>query len=137
MYLGVDWGTKKIGLAIGKEIPYELATIANNDDATSKIAKICQEEKVERIVIGMPIFDSGDEGENAGKISDFGQELKKVTGCSIYFEPENLTTQTALDLLKEQGASPDEIEDKIDQTAARLILEQYIANKEEASEEAL
>lgn len=137
MYLGVDWGTKKIGLAIGKEIPYELATLANDEEAFLKIAKICQQEKVERIIIGMPIFDSGDEGENASKISAFGQKLKSVTGCQIYFEAENLTTQTALDLLKEQGTSPEEIEDKVDQTAARLILEQYIANKEETSGEAL
>lgn len=137
MYLGLDWGTKKIGLAIGKEIPYELATLANNEEAFTKIAKLCREEKIERIIIGMPILESGDEAENADKISDFGQKLKKITTCPIYFEAENLTTQTALDLLKEQGASPEEIEDKIDQTAARLILEQYIANKEETSQEAL
>lgn len=137
MYLGLDWGTKKIGLAIGKEIPYELATVANNEEAFTKIAKLCHEEKIERIIIGMPILESGDEAENADKISDFGRKLKKITSRPIYFEAENLTTQTALDLLKEQGASPEEIEDKVDQTAARLILEQYIANKEETSQEAL
>ena len=137
MYLGVDWGTKKIGLAIGKEIPYELATLPNNEGTIEKIVKLCQQEKVERIVVGMPIMDSGDEGENSEKISDFGNKLKEKTGRPIYFEPENLTTQTAFDLLREQGVSAEEIENKVDQTAARLILEQYIANKEETSQEAL
>ena len=137
MYLGVDWGTKKIGLSIGKEIPYELATLPNNEEIFVKIAKLCEQEKVERIIIGMPIMDSGDEGDNAGKIEEFGRKLKEKTGRAVYFEPENLTTQTALELLKEEGATPEDIEQKVDQMAARLILEQYIANKEEASQEAL
>ena len=137
MYLGVDWGTKKIGLAIGLEIPYELATLDNDEKVYEKIAKVCEQEKVKKIIIGMPIMESGDEGGNAHKIADFGAKLKKQTGRPVYFEPENLTTQTALDLLREQGTSPEEIENKVDQTAARLILEQYIANKEETSQEAL
>lgn len=138
MYLGIDWGTKRIGLAIGQKIPYELATVNNDDKTLDKIAKICQQEKVERIIIGMPIMESGDKGNFAEKVEDFGRKLKDELKLPIYFEPENLTTQTALDLLKEEGASPKEIEDKVDQTAARLILEQYIANiEEEISQEAL
>ena len=137
MYLGIDWGTKKIGLAIGSEIPYELAILDNNEDVYEKIVKLCQQEKIERIVIGMPIMDSGEEGNFGDRIEKFARKLKEVAKRPIYFEPENLTTQTALELLKEKGASPEEIEQKVDQLAARLILEQYIANKEETSQEAL
>ncbi len=137
MYLGVDWGTKKIGLAVGSKIPYELATLNNDREIFAKITKLCEQEKIERIVIGMPILGSGDEGENAEKIEEFGRKLKEKIGRPIYFEPENLTTQTALELLKEEGASPEEVEEKVDQVSARLILEQYIANKEETSQEAL
>ena len=137
MYLGVDWGTKKIGLAIGEEIPYELATLPNNGEVFAKIAKLCQLEKVEQIVIGMPIMDSGDEGNFSDRIEEFGRKLKEMTKKAIYFEPENLTTQTALELLREGGATAEEIEAKVDQLSARLILEQYIANKEETSQEAL
>lgn len=137
MYLGVDWGTKKIGLAVGSQIPYEVGTIKNDDQAIEKIKKLCDQEKISRIVIGMPVFESGDSGTLAPEIEKFGQKLKENIGLKIYFEPENLTTQTALDLLREEGNSPEEIEEKVDQTAARLILEQYIANKEEQSEEAL
>ena len=137
MYLGIDWGTKKIGLAIGSEIPYELATLPNNGEVFAKIAKLCQLEKVEQIVIGMPIMDSGDEGNFSDRIEEFGRKLKEMTKKAIYFEPENLTTQTALELLREGGAAAEEIEAKVDQLSARLILEQYIANKEETSQEAL
>ena len=137
MYLGIDWGTKRVGLAIGKEIPYELATLKNNEEIFAKIAKLCREEKVEAIVIGMPILESGDANENSDKIEDFGRRIKTDSGLPIHFEAENLTTQTALTLLKEEGASPKEIEEKVDQLAARLILEQFIANKEEESQEAL
>jgi len=137
MYLGIDWGTKKIGLAVGKEIPYELATLPNREDVFKHIVKLCEQEKIERIVIGMPVFESGDQGSLGPEISSFGQRLKKETKLPIYFEPENLTTQTALELLQEEGTSPAEIENKVDQTAARLILEQYIANQEETSQEAL
>jgi putative holliday junction resolvase len=138
MYLGVDWGTKRIGLAVGSEIPYELATIKNDQAAVEKIAKLCIEEKIERIVIGMPILESGGKGNMADKVEDFGRELKEIIGLPIYFEPENLTTQTALELLKEEGVNQEDVEKKVDQTAARLILEQYIANREEdISQEAL
>lgn len=137
MYLGIDWGTKKIGLAIGSEIPYELATLDNNEDVYEKIVKLCQQEKIERIVIGMPIMDSGEEGNFGDRIEKFARKLKEVAKRPIYFEPENLTTQTALELLREGGAAAEEIEAKVDQLSARLILEQYIANKEETSQEAL
>ena len=137
MYLGIDFGTKKVGLAVGKEIPYDLATLPNRDDIFARINKLCQQERIERIVIGMPVFESGDQGSLAAEVEKFAQKLKTLTKLPIHFEPENLTTQTALDLLKEEGASPEEIENKVDQTAARLILEQYIANEEDASQEAL
>lgn len=138
MYLGVDWGSKMIGLAVGSEIPYELATIRNDKGAIEKIAQLCVQEKIERIVIGMPVLESGDKGNLADKVEDFGRQLKEKTNLPIYFEPENLTTQTALELLKEEGMRPDDIEKKVDQTAARLILEQYIANiEEDISQEAL
>ena len=137
MYLGIDFGTKKIGLAVGKEIPYDLATLPNRPDIFERITKLCQQEKIERIVIGMPVFESGDQGSLAGEVEKFAQKLKEIIKLPIHFEPENLTTQTALELLKEEGVSPDEIENKVDQTAARLILEQYIANEEDASQEAL
>jgi putative holliday junction resolvase len=137
MYLGIDFGTKKIGLAVGKDIPYDLATLPNQADIFDKINRLCQQEKIERIIIGMPVFESGDAGSLASEVEKFGQKLKEVTKLPIFFEPENLTTQTALDLLSEEGATPKEIENKVDQTAARLILEQYIANEEETSQEAL
>ncbi|HPL01534.1 MAG: Holliday junction resolvase RuvX [Patescibacteria group bacterium] len=138
MYLGVDWGSKMIGLAVGSEIPYELATIRNDKGAIEKIAQLCVQEKIERIVIGMPVLESGDKGNLADKVEYFGRQLKEKTNLPIYFEPENLTTQTALELLKEEGMRPDDIEKKVDQTAARLILEQYIANiEEDISQEAL
>ncbi len=137
MYLGIDFGTKRIGLAVGKEIPYELATLINQADVFEKIARLCNQEKIERIVIGMPVFESEDAGSLAPEVEKFGQKLKLLTKLPIYFEAENLTTQAALELLREEGATPEEIEDKVDQTAARLILEQYIANEEESSQEAL
>lgn len=137
MFLGIDWGSKRVGLAVGSEIPYELATLENNETIFEKIAKLCNDERIDRIIIGLPIFESGDDGENVPKIQAFGEKLKELTKLPIYFEPENLTTQTALELLRETGASPEEIEKKVDQTSARLILEQYIANKEDLSQEAL
>jgi putative Holliday junction resolvase len=138
MYLGIDWGSKKIGLAVGSEIPYELATISNNDQAIEKIAKFCDQEKIERVIIGLPVLESGDKGNFADKVENFGLKIKKKTGLPIYFEPENLTTQAALELLKEEGNSQEEAEKRVDQVAARLILEQYIANQEEdISQEAL
>jgi len=135
MYLGIDFGTKKIGLAIGKEIPYDLATVPNNQEVFEKISKLCQQEKIERIVIGMPVFESGDQGSLGAEVEKFGEKLKAEVKLPVYYEPENLTTQTALELLREEGVPQNEIENKVDQTAARLILEQYISNEEELSQE--
>jgi putative Holliday junction resolvase len=137
MYLGIDFGTKRVGLAVGKEIPYDLATLPNQPDIFEKINQLCRQERIERIIIGMPVFESGDAGSLAPEVEKFAEKLKAMTSLPIYFEPENLTTQTALELLKEEGVSPEEIENKVDQTAARLILEQYIANEEDTSQEAL
>lgn len=129
MLLGVDYGKKRIGLALGKVIPKGAGFIDGSkkeDDIISEINTICKENEVEKIIVGLPFKKSGDPGELVPEIKDFAQKLSQATGLETTFEEEELTSAEAEHLLKEAGAKINKKDGKVDELAAVLILEQYI-----------
>ena len=72
MYLAIDYGQKRIGLALGQIIPKGAGTIdaSNTAEAILAIAKLCKETEVEKIIIGLPLRSQGT--EPLSTIKDFG-----------------------------------------------------------------
>ena len=114
--LGIDWGKKKIGLAIADGILADPYGIIDSDNWEMKISKICEENKIEKIVIGVSEAQSGQEAK------DFGSKLGSLTEIPIVYFDETLTTYDALVKMKE-GKSKKQDEDAI---AAAIILQNYI-----------
>ncbi len=117
-YLGIDFGTKKIGLAKADEetkIATPLKTIPNNDSCLSSIEDIIKEEDIKVVVLGVPISFDGEEREMAKKTRRFGEELKKIV-FNLKFQNEVLTTKQAQRY---------EVSDK-DSSAAALILQGFL-----------
>lgn len=127
MLLGLDIGTKRTGVAISAgHFAQEYTTLTTDEQLAEHIALICWQEKVERIIIGMPYLRSGDLSTQAAQVQSVADEIKKVTGLPVDYEDEILTTNEAKRLLQEAGTHPSIIEQRIDQAAARLILQQYL-----------
>ncbi|MEI6288554.1 MAG: Holliday junction resolvase RuvX [bacterium] len=121
--LGIDYGEAKIGLALGDtesrmSLPYKI--IKNNgwQSFIVEVYKLCQEEKIEKIIIGLP-QNTQNETVSVGeeKVRELVKEIEARIELPVEFELETLSTQAA------QKLSPGKNDDDI---AAMIILQSYI-----------
>jgi len=137
--LGIDYGTKKIGLALSDEsaklaFPYSVISNSATPGVAELIKEVCEGNGVEKIVLGRPIGYKGDAREILKKIEKFKTKLEKEAGLEVIYENEVLTTQQAKRPLKvgqPRGKlsnywSPTPIVKNIDASAAAIILQSYL-----------
>lgn len=135
MYLGVDYGSKRIGLAIASDdtsaVPYR--TIENDPRTVLKeILDAVHSESVDIIVVGSPKSMSALQAYPiAGEVEKFVAELSSQTTVRIDREDERLTSRQADALKHEFGQSGQR-----DAVAAMLILESYLSRTRGANESA-
>lgn len=118
-YLGIDWGEKRIGLALADgetKMALPLGTVSN----LKELLKVIEEENITSIIIGSPQKMSG---EKANSISflQFLKDLKKQSGIEVIEIDERLSSKAADALF---GGKKDKA--KRDEIAATLILQTYL-----------
>lgn len=121
--LGIDFGTKKIGLATAvtalAEV-YGVIRFRTTDDAIKKIKKVVDDEKIEKIVIGIS------EGEMAKQTKEFSEKLKETVSLPLEFQDETLSTKDAQRMAIDAGVKRKKRREYEDAFAAALILQQYL-----------
>lgn len=121
VYLGIDYGRSKIGLAIAEDgLARPLEVISSNKDLLVKLSRLCQEQVIGKIIIGLP------EGRLEEEVRKFGQKLAKLSSLPVKFEPETLTTQEAIAKMIQAGKKQKARKKKEDAFAAALILQSYL-----------
>lgn len=122
--LGIDFGLRKIGLALSEAgLPYPLLTINNSPSSIKEIVKICKENKVEKIIVGLP------EGKLVPKIKRFAENLSRLSKLPVEFQDETLTTFSAIAKMIETGRKK-KIRKKIENAvAASCILQEYLEGR--------
>ena len=131
--LGLDIGHKRIGVAISDPlgITAQGVTVITYDHpaaALERLAALCRERSVDRIVAGMPLHLSGARGEAAEGVEKFAAALEARTGIPVVFVDERLTTRAAERTLiagKVRRSARKKVRDKL---AAVLILESYLSS---------
>ena len=121
-YLGIDWGGKRIGLALA-DSETRLATPFKTIASLEELLEVIVEERIDVVVLGEPIKMRGGEDLDPSFL-DFFNKLKKELGEErIKTVDERLTSQQADKLLgsRKTKASRDEI-------SAALILQTYLDN---------
>ena len=129
MHLAIDWGQKRIGMALGSVLPKGAGVIDADKpekEILAQIKNICDQNEVGHIIIGLPYRSQGEEGTLSPKIKEFGRKLKDYTGLEVDFEPEEFTTSEAEYRLLGAGLKYDRKSGKVDEMAAEILLEQYI-----------
>ncbi|MFA6492708.1 MAG: Holliday junction resolvase RuvX [Patescibacteria group bacterium] len=126
--LGLDFGQKRIGVAISEGSLITSYGVVNNDsleEAIHEIGKICHGENVSKIVVGLPKSKSNIQ---ADKVRKFAIELAKKLDLEIDFVDETLTSKEAERQLGNQKLDPREkrYKEEIDKLSAKYILEQYL-----------
>ena len=126
--LGIDYGEKRVGLALSDPMqmiasPYK--TIPNNPDLIVAIQSIMKAEIVEFVVVGLPKGMKGQETAQTKHVNSFVENLNQ-NDIKVELVDERLTSISAKKALVEQGIKTGHNKGLIDQTAAAIILQQYL-----------
>tara|TARA_Y100001970_G_scaffold93306_1_gene117623 strand:+ start:5786 stop:6235 length:450 start_codon:yes stop_codon:yes gene_type:complete len=137
--LGIDIGSKKIGIAISNQ-EMTLATpltVVHRSSQKSEdhktIKSIAHEWEVELLVVGMPLSLDGSLGAAAENVLQEIKHLERNTGIPVDTFDERFTTTSAKQILHDQGVSEKEQKNVIDQVAASIILQAWLDHKMGAS----
>lgn len=126
--MALDVGKKRIGIALSdylQVIATPCVCIDREPEAKAleEIVKIAKENRVEKIVVGVPINMDGSYGAQAKDCIDFSQ---KLTGFDIILEDERLTSEEAEERLRERKVNFRKNKGLVDIESACIILEQYL-----------
>ncbi|TSC80821.1 MAG: putative holliday junction resolvase [Parcubacteria group bacterium Gr01-1014_29] len=119
--LGIDYGTKRIGFAVGdtdQKIAFPRDVMEGRARALDYVDRMIDQEGIQKVIIGIPMRHSGEEGELAGEIRIFAKEITEKLGVEVVFQNEILSTKAI-----QQGTVS---KDKIDAASAALILQSYL-----------
>lgn len=141
LYLGFDYGTQKIGLAIGDRLTglaRPLPSIPNRREPDwTLIGRALADWKPAGCIVGLPLDLDGAEQPMSRQARAFAEQLRSRYGLPVSLVDERLTTRSAGDELRAARADgrlnrrvkPGER----DGVAARLILEQWLASPDAAA----
>jgi putative Holliday junction resolvase len=119
--LGVDYGTKRVGLALSSEeegLAFPYAVIPNTPELIEKVQEICLKENIKGVVIGESCNFDGTPNPVMKKILPFKKRLGEKTGLPVHLEPEYLTSKQARNI--QEGSA------MTDASAAAIILQSYL-----------
>jgi putative holliday junction resolvase len=136
--LAVDYGRKRIGLALSDElclIARPLATLVrvNCRKDLKRLREICREHQVKQVIVGQPLHMTGELSPLAEEAARFAARLGKEAGLPVELVDERLTTWEAKSIVSETGRGPRRGAAPIDDVAAAVFLREYLEGKRSQS----
>lgn len=137
--LGIDYGEKRIGLAISDEtqtFSREIG-ILSPKEFWKQVYRILQENEVTKIVLGWPLNMSGEETKKTKEVESFKLKVESKTGLPVEIMDERLTSVMAVHLRQGFGGLPSKNNKKVGKTlpakneyvdslAAQILLQNYL-----------
>lgn len=132
--LGLDLGTTTLGIAMTDSLRIAAHGVetfrfekGNFKAARTRVAEICKKENISEIVLGMPLYESGDVSPHGQSCVRFKDDLlKENPNLDIHMVDESYSTIEADEKLKETGLSYEKRKEIVDEMAAVVILERYL-----------
>lgn len=125
IYLGVDWGTSKIGLAVA-DSETRLAIPMGVVKTLSGVVDEANLQGATKIILGYPVAKDGRDQDHQA-INEFKLALEKETGLPVEVIDERLTSRLAIKLRHQApGTQKHKMAASEDAIAAMLILETYL-----------
>lgn len=127
-YLGVDFGTKRVGLAISDSLGMTARplSVVPRASAVDEVVILVNEQDIGTIVVGLPTGLSGGEGMSATEARKLADELGSATGVDIVLLDERFTSRLAEVALLESGMKRRRRRETVDKVAAAIILQDYL-----------
>lgn len=130
--LGVDFGSKRIGIATSDytgTLASPLTVLDRSSDVKAdhhRIAKLVSDEEVELVVVGLPVDLRGKNGIAAQHVLKETEQLATVLGVPVVTYDERMSTASASRQLADLGVSSKKRRGTIDKYAAAMILQGYL-----------
>ena len=135
-HLGIDYGTKRIGLAISDEsgsFAFPKKILTNTKESIAELLGLISSEHIQKIIIGNSLDKAGVRNALMDDVDVFAEELQKLSGIPVEMQDERFSSvfAKAMDVekgnsnvanLKNKNASPDRIDDR----AAAIMLQRYL-----------
>jgi putative Holliday junction resolvase len=128
---GIDYGTVRIGVAIGDlEVgmasPYENYTRRSEKLDAEYFTQLAQQERLDHWVVGLPVHLSGEESQKSYEARQFGKWLTELTGLRVDYFDERYTSAEAERLLQDANLTKKKRKARLDQLAAQIMLTAYL-----------
>ena len=136
--LALDYGTKRIGVALSDELgwtaqPLETLNRRTLDRDIAHIASLVGRHEVGQVLLGFPIQLDGREGPAIQAMREFQARLEQGVTVPVILWDERLTTKAAEDLLIAADVSRKKRKGVVDRIAASILLQSYLASLEPAA----
>lgn len=139
-YLGVDFGRRRIGLALSDESatlarPWETVAAGptpqrSADLVSARLAAFAREHLddgvIGGIVVGLPRRLNGQDNEQTPLVRQFADRLATVTGLTVHLQDERLTSHEADERLGARERDWRVRKQKLDAAAAAIILQDFL-----------
>ncbi|MBL8023982.1 MAG: Holliday junction resolvase RuvX [Elusimicrobia bacterium] len=132
VYLGVDWGRRRVGVAVSDELgrmAHPLQTLEPKSLAglIQALSDLARDRGASGIVLGLPKNMSGTEGESASAVRRLAERLERV-GLPVIFWDERLSSWEAESRLRD-GPGMGRSKGRVDRAAATLLLQAFLDKK--------
>jgi putative Holliday junction resolvase len=132
VFCGVDYGTKRIGLAVGDlagSIASPLCMVdgrGSPEQLARRLLDAVAEYNVGAWVVGLPLDEDGTEGTQAKRVRRFAENLQRFTGMPLHIWDESLTSCVAEDLLTGADLTRRKRKARLDAVAAQVMLQSFL-----------
>jgi len=133
-FLGFDFGTKYIGIAVGQSItqtatPLLTLKATQGQPNWQELQNIVSEWQPSAFVVGIALQPDGSDSDTSLKARQFGKSLGKRFSLPIHFVEERLTSVAAAHILKQEHHYSKQTDS--DSMAAAIILESFLNSSRE------
>lgn len=130
-FLGIDYGTKRVGLAISDDLgltatPLE---VVPRGELEAALRRIDEDYALESVIVGLPTALGGHEGESAEGARELGAKIGRLLGVEVEYVDERFTSRMAESALLEAGMRRRKRKETVDKVAAAIILQAFLDSR--------
>lgn len=131
VFLGFDFGYKRIGVAVGQQITCSARPLLTLDAKLGvpnwdKVQKIIKEWRPQALIVGLPTCIDNTEQYTTEAARNFAQQLEERFSLPVHLVDERLSTVEARAQLFAKGGYRKIVQSQVDSFAACIILEQWL-----------
>jgi len=129
--LGVDYGARRVGLAVSDELgmmamPLDILPVQSSKQVIRDLLRLCQEKQVAAIVVGLPLNMDGSRGPAVEAVDRFVQELRQQGRLPVEVWDERMSSRQVERMLIDSDVSRSRRKGLVDKLAAQVILQSYL-----------